>query len=1169
MDYSQSAHPYALASTASSAPGGPGPPTSSQQHDAPPPRSAPATAPTPSGSVNRKLVIDPIHGHTREETREERRQRKELERQARPQPGTPGAAPSASSTTTANPSTSSKSVLTIALQRAQSAVLLDSANNFPAAISAYSQSVRLLKEVMARVETKSTHTATAPEMDRTANASSSSTITRRDSESQQEWDKRKARWDKKEKAKADEARRLRVIHDTYEDRIKMLLAMNPALASATLPPTPSTSTSTAPLPSSTSANSNLGQTSNPSSPTSASMRFHRRRSSTELDLAPASPTVTTSQHRSKPSLSSMTTSSRPTSPSLIGQAMLASASGLTSPLTPTDSSPSSPSAPLNGVPRINQLPVISPSNSFKNLDSASFQSQDPSYLSYRTGERPLSTSSDSTARAFPPSGTATPTLSTAPSTAHLPPPPPPPPPNHPPPPIPTAEQHPYNLNTVETKSSSDEDPIVPPTALDYGQDWPGPAVAAPNPPRSMSLSSQGGYSAGRPELPIASLATTSSMPMRRGYSASAVFDANPNATITSGRIPTSTSATAAPMGPGGSMAMRRTMSSQETSSGFVRPPLRTVSLVSQPGPDVTTAAIAAAGAEMSGLVNDSTLGGTISQRRFGPTLVERPTQPLEAQIIVRAPSQDSHRSGSFSQGTVDEFGTNTVRAGNSGGGGGFGNLPGRLRALSQPNQKRPKLPSNPSGSWAPEYPNSSSSSASSSPATATSSPPVPPLLSQSSTQSSVNSRHHLPALSISSTQSNSRKPSAPTPTSLNAPPFPSSLGRSNSSSSSIGSASTSGGRFSERASIPQPPLPSSATQSSRPRPSSRADSVMSIPPVRRPFHLMRLVLATMPNSNSVSPTASRVSLASASNPNGNSIATGSGAGGGYLSEKLYVPSQIWTIPGSKLVALETKVRMMEIVINSLISIARTGSTVLDRSTSSHHPHLQHAHEARDSVLRFEKELEGFEHVMEEVQNTLSKKLANGLIQPFGSGIGNDNFHSTNGGGGGASLSTVSSLSTQGGLGERNEFGAIGPGKDSSEFGARVGGSVKEGRKGSTAGSQFASWSSKFQRGLDRVTNANGVSLDSQTTYVDTIARLFKHSQCIDQHLVVLLAATAATSSDSSAYALLTLSDKHRVERQLRRASEFFGTVICRFVLKDIGLLLDKYVKRGGAWLSGE
>jgi hypothetical protein len=108
--------------------------------------------------------------------------------------------PSLTSTAPTSPSNSSKSVLTIALQRAQSAVLLDSANNVPAAIAAYTQSVRLLKEVMARVEDSgrgesSGRRASAP----------------RDGETEEEREKRIVKNDRKERAKGDEARRLKVI----------------------------------------------------------------------------------------------------------------------------------------------------------------------------------------------------------------------------------------------------------------------------------------------------------------------------------------------------------------------------------------------------------------------------------------------------------------------------------------------------------------------------------------------------------------------------------------------------------------------------------------------------------------------------------------------------------------------------------------------------------------------------------------------------------------------------------------------------------------------------------------------------------------------------------------------------------------------------------------------
>lgn len=46
------------------------------------------------------------------------------------------------------------------------------------------------------------------------------------------------------------------------------------------------------------------------------------------------------------------------------------------------------------------------------------------------------------------------------------------------------------------------------------------------------------------------------------------------------------------------------------------------------------------------------------------------------------------------------------------------------------------------------------------------------------------------------------------------------------------------------------------------------------------------------------------------------------------------------------------------------------------------------------------------------------------------------------------------------------------------------------------------------------------------------------------------------------------ADKTQVGLELctRHAAEFFGFYICRFVLTDIGLLLDKFIKRGSEWV---
>jgi hypothetical protein len=101
---------------------------------------------------------------------------------------------------------SSKSVLTIALQKAQSAVLLDSANNVPAAVAAYTQSVRLLEEVMARVE----DSAATWRMKEAYKAAQGIPRGETDSE-RRDRIKREERAAKREKARIEEAKRLKNI----------------------------------------------------------------------------------------------------------------------------------------------------------------------------------------------------------------------------------------------------------------------------------------------------------------------------------------------------------------------------------------------------------------------------------------------------------------------------------------------------------------------------------------------------------------------------------------------------------------------------------------------------------------------------------------------------------------------------------------------------------------------------------------------------------------------------------------------------------------------------------------------------------------------------------------------------------------------------------------------
>jgi hypothetical protein len=76
------------------------------------------------------------------------------------------------------------------------------------------------------------------------------------------------------------------------------------------------------------------------------------------------------------------------------------------------------------------------------------------------------------------------------------------------------------------------------------------------------------------------------------------------------------------------------------------------------------------------------------------------------------------------------------------------------------------------------------------------------------------------------------------------------------------------------------------------------------------------------------------------------------------------------------------------------------------------------------------------------------------------------------------------------------------------------------------------------------------------SYMGALARLFDAVQVLDQ--------IARQVEDPG----LKCSSKTHVGLELctRNAAEFFGFYICRFALGDIGLMLDKFIKRGSEWV---
>ncbi|KAJ7042508.1 hypothetical protein C8F04DRAFT_1076174 [Mycena alexandri] len=91
---------------------------------------------------------------------------------------------------------------------------------------------------------------------------------------------------------------------------------------------------------------------------------------------------------------------------------------------------------------------------------------------------------------------------------------------------------------------------------------------------------------------------------------------------------------------------------------------------------------------------------------------------------------------------------------------------------------------------------------------------------------------------------------------------------------------------------------------------------------------------------------------------------------------------------------------------------------------------------------------------------------------------------------------------------------------------------------------------------------NGKNLDSPAAYVSGLRRLFLHAQLLDEHSKAISSQPVAP-----AYAALPADIRGQADKKLKRASQFFATVVLTFVIRDLSQLLDKYAKKCEKWLA--
>ncbi|KAL2265070.1 hypothetical protein VTJ83DRAFT_7580 [Remersonia thermophila] len=278
--------------------------------------------------------------------------------------------------------------------------------------------------------------------------------------------------------------------------------------------------------------------------------------------------------------------------------------------------------------------------------------------------------------------------------------------------------------------------------------------------------------------------------------------------------------------------------------------------------------------------------------------------------------------------------------------------------------------------------------------------------------------------------------------------------------------------------------------------------------------------------------------------------------GGYLSTKLFVPRDVWRIKGVKLKNVEDKIANCDLLTAALQRLARVDTC------------------DADAVL---EEMQALEAVLEQVQATLTKKLGNevgvaGVGAMFkdaaaaaASGDGSDlaampRSGSVVGKGSGFSWRRLRSKNSSANLPGLSAAASGSSSRAGSAAGAASTTNVNEaGKDGSSGSSSYHPSLPMTEHPTRRPVKRdlpNVVFTGPNAGYMASLARLFDAAQMIDQ--------IARQVEDPG----LRHADKTQVGIELctRHAAEFFAFYICRFVLADVTLLLDKFVKRGTEWV---
>ncbi|KAF9130566.1 hypothetical protein BGW39_002922 [Mortierella sp. 14UC] len=268
-------------------------------------------------------------------------------------------------------------------------------------------------------------------------------------------------------------------------------------------------------------------------------------------------------------------------------------------------------------------------------------------------------------------------------------------------------------------------------------------------------------------------------------------------------------------------------------------------------------------------------------------------------------------------------------------------------------------------------------------------------------------------------------------------------------------------------------------------------------------------------------------------------------GGGFVTKRMYVPRAVWYQSLVRLPAADSKISACQTLVTILTKMAKINMLV--PAGGGPEGDIE-----RMTVL---KELDSLESAAHQAQSKLSKKLSF-IHRPGKNGVPltvatNQSYTEEMQGpvtGSGASI-----------YGGQSVYGSASLyGNGSYDFLASeepMPGHEKSAKKGSSsdasAGGLKSQWKS-FSKSVQK--SIGNDKVEDTSAYTEAIVRLFQSSYILEAMI--------------RHYSALSPFHTHiQILNRLRRMCDVFNQVFCAFVIRDMGELMGKYVKRVGAWVA--